>query len=185
MKRYFDTLDSLHRFTLSLDCQTDPVCCQHCSKTDQFVSHGFVYKKQRQGEPMAVGKRLLCSNRYGHAGCGRTVRLYLQTQIARLHYSTVQITAFLLALIAGHSIADAYQAATETTEPRNAWRWLHKVQRKLIDYRPLIHHRMADSGYLTTHTQRGILLSTLQHLFSRFGKDACAQFQQQTQRTFI
>lgn len=186
MKRYFESLESLHRFTLSLDCQTDPLCCQHCSKMDQFVSHGFVYKKQHQGDAHAVGKRLLCSNRYGHSGCGRTVRLYLVTEIARLHYTAVHITVFLLALLTGHSTQQAYQSATQTTQPRNAWRWLSKLQRKLLDYRIMIHNRMTPACHFTaTNKQPGIVLATLQRLFSRFGKGACAQYQRQTQTAFI
>ncbi len=185
MKCYFESLDALHCFSLSLDCQTDPIRCQHCSQCDQFVSHGFVYKKQHRGDPLAVGKRLLCSNRYGHSGCGRTVRLYLQTQIARLHYTAVQLSVFLLALLAGRSIQQAYQSATQTSEPRNAWRWLNKLQRKLIDYRALIHRRMSAGRDTTPNKQHGILLSTLQLLFSLFGNSACARFQQQTQNTFL
>ncbi len=183
--RYFDTLDALHRFTLSLDCQTDPVRCQHCSQCDQFVSHGFVYKKQHQGDARAVGKRLFCSNRYGHSGCGRTVRLYLVTEIARLHYTVAHITVFLLVLLTGRSTQQAYQSATQTTEPRNAWRWLNKLQHQLIDYRTWVHNQLTAGSHGSQNKHRSILLSTLQSLFSLFGNRACAQFQRQTQRAFM
>ena len=75
--------------------------------------------------------------------------------------------------------------ATQTSEPRNAWRWLNKLQRKLIDYRALIHRRMSAGRDTTPNKQHGILLSTLQLLFSLFGNSACARFQQQTQNTFL
>lgn len=164
---YFDDLESLHRFTLSLDSQTEPLCCQHCSKRDQFVSHGFVYKKQHHGKTRTVGKRLFCSSRYGRSGCGRTVRLYLVAELSRLHYTATHLTVFLLALLAGQSTQRAYQTATQTTEPRNAWRWLNKLQRKRVDYRAMIYNRILKTPaccFTSTQTQRGILLSTLQHL---------------------
>ncbi|MES9859003.1 MAG: hypothetical protein ABW166_20735 [Sedimenticola sp.] len=104
MNRYYDDLATLHRFTLSLDCQADPLHCQHCSKSDQWVSHGYVYKKQCLGKTLAVGKRLFCSNRSGRSGCGRTLRLYLTTEVATLHYSAIHLAAFVLALLAGTTI---------------------------------------------------------------------------------
>ncbi len=186
MKRYFDDLDTLHRFTLALDSQPHPIRCRHCAKQGQFVSHGFVYKKHHQGERRTVGKRLFCSNRHGRSGCGRTVRLYLDTQIARLQYTVVHLTVFLLALLAGHSTQHAYQLATQTTDPRNAWRWLNKLNRKLIDFRAMIHnHRPAAWRSPSASPQHGVLLATLQHLFSRFGKSACRHYQQQTQTAFV
>lgn len=187
MKRYFDNLDSLHRFALSLDCQTDALCCQHCSKKDQFVSHGFVYKKQYHAKTRPVGKRLFCSNRAGRSGCGRTIRLYLTTELARLHYTATHLTVFLLRLLAGQSTQQAYQAATQTTEPRNGWRWLNLLQRRLIDYRAFINPPIArpPARFRAVTKQRRILLSTLQRFFSTFGESACSQYQSKTQRAFV
>ena len=185
MKRYFDDLDALHRFTLSLDSQPHPIQCRHCSKQGQFVSHGFVYKKQHQGEKRTVGKRLFCSNRSGRSGCGRTLRLYLTTELAFLHYTTVHLTAFLFALLSGRTIHHAYRTATQTAEPRNAWRWLNKLQRKLVDYRALLKTPCLQLTHRLTvrNKQRTILFATLQALFSSI--DICAQHQHRTQTTFL
>jgi hypothetical protein len=160
---------------------------------DQWVSHGFVYKKQHQGKRRTVGKRLLCSNRYGRSGCGQTRRLYLATELAFLHYTTVRMTLFLVALLAGDSIQKAYQTATHTTEPRNAYRWLNKLHRKIMDYRALLKTPCARQTYQSTvkTKPRGIVLSTLQLLFSTFTSsltsfpNCCAQYQHHTQTTFI
>ncbi len=185
MNRYFNDLDTLHRFTLTLDSQPHPIQCRHCAKRGQFVSHGFVYKKQHHGEKRAVGKRIFCSNRHGRSGCGRTLRLYLTTELAFLHYTTVHLTAFLFALLSGRSIQAAYLAATQTAEPRNAYRWLHKLQRKLIDYRALLKTPCLRLARRLTvkNKQRDILLSSLQGLFSTLG--SCAQIQQHTQTAFV
>jgi hypothetical protein len=187
MKRYFDDLDSLNRFTLSLDCQADSLRCQHCSKKDQFVSHGFVYKKQFHGKTRPVGRRLFCSNRYGRSGCGRTVRLYLKTELAKWHYTATHLTVFLLTLLAGQSTQQAYQVATQTTEPRNAWRWLNALRRKLIDYRVFVIPQTSQPvGLFKSMTkQRRIVLSTLQTFFSTFGESACSLYQSQTQCAFV
>ncbi len=187
MKRYFNDLDTLHRFTLSLDSQPHPIRCQHCSKQDQLVSHGFVYKKQHHGERRTVGKRLFCSNRYGHSGCGRTIRLYLVTEISRLHYTAAHMAAFLHALLDGLTIQKAYLTATHTPEPRQAYRWLNKLQCKHVAYRALFNAPclQPDCQFTVKTKQRHILLSTLQMLFSTLGKSACAQIQQRTQMSFV
>ena len=95
---------------------------------------------------------------------------------------------FLLALLAGQTTQQAYQTATLTTEPRNAWRWLNKLQRKLIDYKAMIYNRLlkTPAGCGTaTQTQRGILVSTLQHLFALFGEHVCIHYQRQMQTAFM
>jgi len=99
MIKFFKDLGRLHQFTLSLDFHQDMTQCHKCSKHDQFVSHGFVYKKQRQGDKTIVGKRIFCSNRYGKVGCGSTHRLYLTAQIPSLQYNTEHLFRFLLELI--------------------------------------------------------------------------------------
>lgn len=185
MKRYFDHLDTLHRFTMTLDCQPDSIQCWNCSKQGQFVSHGFVYKQQHQGQLRIVGKRIFCSDRNGRSGCGRTLRLYLATELAFLHYSAAVMALFLRALLDGSTIQEAYRAATQTLEPRNAYRWLNKLQRRLIDYRRFVASTRSptERPFRTKNKQRHILLSTLLALFERRGNCAC--YQQQTQTSFI
>jgi len=73
---------------------------------------------------MKVGKRLWCSYRYGRSGCGATVRLYTAEIIHRHRYTATELTAFLVTLISSLSISTAYKAATNSDEPRNAYRLL-------------------------------------------------------------
>ncbi len=185
MKHYFDHINTLHQFTMTLDCQPDSIQCKHCSKQDQFVSHGFVYKKQHQGEPRIVGKRIFCSDRNGRSGCGRTIRLYLITELAFLHYTAAIMVLFLRALLNGSTIQKAYLAATQKFEPRNAYRWLNKLQRKLVDYRLFVGSTASptDQPFRTKNKQRRILLSTLLALFELSSNCAC--YQQKTQNSFI
>ena len=118
---------SLHQFTMELDLHRDSLHCKNCAGGNDFISHGFVFEKCSQGEPRKVGKRLLCANRHGRSGCGATLRLYLSAGIPRLKYSAVVMTLFLTALLQGLSIQQAYQSATRTDDPRNAYRWLRGV----------------------------------------------------------
>ena len=72
MQTYFPSLDAIHQQTMQLACEP----CQHCGQAHQLVSHGFIRKKQPGGQDLQpVGKRVFCSNRYRHTGCGRTTLL--------------------------------------------------------------------------------------------------------------
>lgn len=190
MTLFFDTIDSLNQFTLALDYHSGALECQHCLKQDQFVSHGFVYKNQhieQREDKEPVGKRVLCSNRYGRSGCGRTLRLYLADYIPTLNRSTHHIAAFLLTLIAGNTIQGAYQQATNTIDPRNAYRWLTKCHTKLIDYRAFLATR--PSIILTSFKSRALRLKILLPTIARLRNTLCspfvAQYQLLQQRRFI
>ena len=187
MKRFFDTFDVLDRYTLEIDRYQDELQCQHCAKNDQFVSHGIVYKQRSQRHREAVGKRLLCSNRYGRSGCGRTFRLYVASQIPTLHYDATVLFVFLCSLLANLTVVDAYQKATGCDQARNAWRWLTKLDRKLGDYRCWLQTRIDTTITTFKHRTRRlqILLPTLQRLFSTFADCACASYQTRAQSIFM
>jgi hypothetical protein len=106
----------------AIDLQTrqlEHALCQHCQCAHQLVSHGFVYKKRR--EPNTKPSASLRSARTGTAtGCGRTTRLYLDAAIRNLHYAGEQLVAFVLALIAGSTVRQAYSAVTGKADPRHA-----------------------------------------------------------------
>lgn len=124
MQLYFARLEAIHQRTLSLHHER----CNHCHQIHQLVSHGFIYRKQ-SGRPskQAVGKQVLCSKRRGHTGCGQTMQLYVATTIRYLHFLGSCVVAFVLTLMAGTSVQQAYEETTGTAEPRNAYRWLHKM----------------------------------------------------------
>jgi len=187
MVKYFKNIESIHQFTLELERYSDSLNCHYCLKNDQFVSHGFVYKKQSRGEKRKVGKRIFCSNRSGRTGCGSTLRFYLSEELHAFHYNTSQLFIFLSSLIARLSIQAAYQQATGTREPRNAYRWLNRLQPKLIEYRRLL-KRPTKSIELTfkSSTKRfQILLPTIQSLFLNLGFQPCSEYQIIKQMRFI
>lgn len=141
MQRFFTDFNALNRFTLSLDYHQDSLQCPHCSKRRQLVSHGIIYKQHSIHERASIGKRILCSNRYGRSGCGRTVQLYVAQAIPSLRYSSAHLFIFLSSLLMNASVATAYQKATAQSTARNAWRWLGRVERNLMDFRSFLNRR--------------------------------------------
>lgn len=177
----------MHLFTLTLDTHSDHLNCQHCLKNDQFVSHGFIYKKQNQGEKQAVGKRIFCSNRSGRSGCGSTFQFYLSQEIPSLHYSTLELFIFLSSLLSSLTVQEAYEKATGTCDPRNAYRWLTKLQNKLMDYRCLLNTRTEPiiEIFKSKSKRFQLLLPTLQSLFLLMKEAPCADYQNLNQMSFI
>jgi len=92
----------------------------NCSQNNQFVSHGIIYKQRSIKVSEPVGKRLLCSNRYGRSGCGHTFQLTIADQVPRFHYGALQLFIFITSLFADFSVTTSYIKATGQSEARNA-----------------------------------------------------------------
>lgn len=187
MQRFFKDFESIDRFTLSLNCFGERLQCPHCSKSDQLVSHGVIYKQRSMNEREPVGKRVFCSNRYQHSGCGRTVQLYRTQVIPSLQYGTAQVFLFLSSLLMNLTLEDAYETATGQTEPRNAWRWLQKLMHKLTDFRFFLkdHLKLENACIQLNNRRLTLLLSTLKALFSELLHCPCAHYQLHSQHAFI
>jgi len=188
MQIYYPSLQAIEQQTMQLDCEQ----CGHCKQTHQLVSHGFIRKKRVGGEPEAVGNRVFCSNRLNHTGCGRTVQLYLDSTLRYLHYAGIAVVAFVLSLIAGMTIRNAYHHATGAVTPRNAYRWLKRLCAHLSVYHSLSHQaplqNTADAALVVASNRRLRLLplmSTFTLLLERFGQPLCAAYQRQLQRPFL
>jgi len=186
MKRFYPDFNTIDAFTLSLDYHQDELECVHCSKHDQFVSHGIIYKQRSSSFAEKVGKRLFCSNRYGRTGCGHTFQLYVATEIPHFRYGAAHLFVFISALLANHSISKAYIKATGQTEYRNAWSWLSRFMLKLSDYRSFLKVR-CDGGVTIPRPKSGNLkhlLPTLNRLFNS-NNNGCFHFQISQQQPFF
>ena len=183
MKIYHASLHAIQQQTLQLGHEQ----CSHCGLCQQLISHGFVYKKQALAAPQqAIGKRVFCSNRDGHSGCGRTIRLYLDTRVRYLHYAGCCVVAFVLLLMRGTSVQQAYRQVIGTEDPRNAYRWLTKCWAQLSVYRSLLHQPMLRQSVVTNpHPRLGLLVSTFTTLLQQFGPSLCARYQLILQRTLL
>ncbi len=186
MNRYYDNIDTIHQITMQLHLYSNILECLFCWKSNQFVSHGFIYKEHHHRECEAVGKRVICSNRYGKTGCGRTFSLTIANSIRDLAHTAIHLSAFIIALVAGKTIQKAYLKATGTNEPRNAYRWLNKIHKQSIDYRLFLKNRCANPVTYQSQSHRlRILLPLLKNLFEQLGKLPCAHFQRTAQSPFI
>lgn len=185
MQIYYTSLQAIKQQTMQLDNE----CCFHCKQSDQLVSHGYIYKKQQCAEPIAIGKRVFCSNRNRYAGCGRTMRLYLDAMVRYLNYAGSHVVAFVLALMTGMTVQCAYCQTTGIADPRNAYRWLDRLCKQLSDFRSLSHQPLlqeADSSAAAHRPARWPLLaSTFNWLGRQFGQSLCENFQLQLQRSFL
>jgi hypothetical protein len=184
MQRFFDTFSSIDLFTLSLDHHQDKTQCAHCLKNNQFISHGIIYKQTSIAERKPVGKRIICSNRYGRSGCGRTVQLYVSNRIPRLHYDASVVFAFISLLLAKVCVTQAYQQATGQFEARHAWRWLSKLMRQLSAYRGTLISR---TNAVIEHQSKRLrlLLPTLTQMIAQTNPSLCAFYQVNHQRAFM
>jgi len=192
MKRFYPDFESINAFTLSLDFHRNELECTHCSKHDQFVSHGFIYKQRSRSFAEKVGKRIFCSNRYGRMGCGRTFQLYVANEIPHFRYGAAHLFIFITALIANQTISEAYLSATGQSEFRNAWRWLSRLMLKLFEYRSFLKVR-CDDCFNRSHSRPNSLkhlLPTLARLFTSSkqftsNNNGCFDFQITQQQPFF
>ena len=185
MQRYYSSLPAIEQQTRQLEHAQ----CAHCKQTQQLVSHGFIRKKRVGAEPEAVGKRVFCSNRNNRTGCGRTMQLYVESTVRYLHFSGSCVVAFVLSLIAGLTVEHAYDLATGTATPRNAYRWMNRLRAQLSAYRSLSHRApLQDATAIgaANHSARLVsLTSTFKALLQRFGQPLCAAYQSHLQRSFF
>lgn len=186
MKIYYANLQAIEQQTMQLDT----VSCPYCKRTHQLVSHGFIRKKKNCAEPEAVGKRVFCSNRYHHKGCGRTIQLYLDATVRYLHHASSTLVAFMLSLIAGMSIQAAYCThVTGARTPRQAYRWLNRLDAQLSAYRGVSHRPPLCETAACAAPNRSArlvsLLTTFTALLHHLGPQPCAAYQLQLQRTFF
>ena len=113
MKQFYPNFESINVLTLSLDYHQNELECKYCSKNDQFVSHGIIYKQRSSTCAEKVGKRIFCSNRYGRQGCGRTFQLYVANELPSFRYGAAHLFIFITALISMQEVDEAYHQATK------------------------------------------------------------------------
>ncbi|MBL4910750.1 MAG: hypothetical protein JKX78_12160 [Alteromonadaceae bacterium] len=186
MQKFFKDLNAIEQFTTTLK-STPSLQCHYCLKHEHFISHGFVYKQHSTTCREAVGKRIICCNRYGHQGCGRTYQLDISRKLPKRHYSGAVLFAFISLLILGRSVCNAYIQATKQAQTRHAWRWLKQLKVNLMNYRGYlkvpIPVETADRMKHFKHHQ--LVLTTLTAMLFAVKGCPCAAFQFTQQIAFI
>jgi hypothetical protein len=186
MQKFFKDLPAIEQFTSTLK-STPSLQCQYCLKHEHFISHGFVYKQHSIACREAVGKRIVCCNRYGHQGCGRTYQLDISRKLPKRRYSNEVLFVFISLLFIGQSVCRAYAQATNQSQTRHAWRWLQKLKTNLMSYRGYLKVPISiDSANKVNHFKHHrLLLTTLASLMATKATCPCAAFQFKQQIAFI
>ena len=177
MQTFFSSFAAIEAFTRSLNLNTSDKTCKHCNQNDQWVSHGNVKKLGKH----PIGKRIFCSNRHNKTGCGRTQQLYIDTVIPGKHYSTTQLTAFIVQLLYGLWVEDAYRLAVDACDARQAWRWINALFSHLGSFRSQVKHPLSDNEWHCRHRSDRLhhLLPTLKQLFEEGWSFSAQQYKQQ------
>ena len=182
MKTFFQSLADIERYIDPYQ-RAYALRCKHCDAQGHLIGHGFIYKQVSMLKRNVVGKHLVCSNRFGHTGCGRTVQLLLAEQLPNRQYGAIQLSVFILLLLANVSVVTAYQQATGQVSTRHAWRWLNALKASLMYYRLLI-TSPPPIRYQHARSQHPIW-SALAALCATLTGEVCLAFQLQTQIDFI
>jgi hypothetical protein len=183
MQTFFNDIESIEQFTSSLKSMP-LLTCQYCLKQDHFISHGFVYKQHSISHKEAVGKRIVCCNRYGHQGCGRTKQLHIANVLPNRRYSAAVLAVFIHLLLIGCAVSEAYQRATGQIQTRQAWRWLSRLKANMMRYRGALAPPSA-SIKPPIIVRDSLLFTTLSRLFLSITPCPCAGFQLARQHAFI
>lgn len=180
MQVFFSSLQLLEAYTHSLNSHPKDDSCQHCLKNDQWVSHGYVYKRSTSQGITLAGKRIICSTRYGRHGCGRTRQLYLDHCIPGRRHTVDTVIMFIGLLIKGIWLEDAYREALQDHErdSRHAWRWINGLYKQLGRFRSAFNLSVNNEDHYTTphHRRLRILLPTLSALLRKQEAPATIQF---------
>ena len=180
MKQFFHSMTEIRQHLNSLPY----AACPYCQKQGCLVPHDNVYRYHDRSL-VPVGKRIFCSNRYTHSGCGRTYRLYLAQVVPGLHYAATHVMLFITLLLAGKTIAHAYFAATQQPNPRHAYRWLNRLQRQCCTFRCQLKTPHLASPMVYRSRRFQVVLGTLSCLIAQLGNSFCLHFQVLSQRAFF
>lgn len=183
MQKFFNDLHAIEQFTSTLK-STPSLQCQYSTKTEHFISHGFIYKQHSIACREAIGKRIVCCNRYGHQGCGRTYQLDIVSKLPKRRYSNAVLLVFISLLLIGQSVCHAYVQATKQGQTRHAWRWLKQLKANLMSYRGYLKVPIALVAP-NNYKHHRLLLITLASLLSTQATCPCAAFQFKQQSAFI
>lgn len=176
MKLFYPSIEDIEQIT----AQLQKIPCPHCHCELHLLSHGYIYKSLPGQAPVVVGKRVFCSNRRCHQGCGRTCPLYLACCLRFMHYRAAVVARFIALLICGAGVEAAYLSATGALDARQAWRWMDKLVANLPRLRGNLSGVTKDSFPFRSKRRR-LVCETFRGLNTNF----IQRLQLQTQQLFL
>lgn len=150
-------------------------------------AHGYVYKASPCIGIKVTGKRILCRDRYGRAGCGHIRQLYIADVIPRCKYRLPVVIAFIKSLLSGVLLEPAYLDATgsRTKEARHGWRWVKVFLTSLDGWRTLISKPLETFVASSRSHDLAVLLLTLERLLNGSFLSTIQSTQLHCQRAFF
>lgn len=159
--------------------------CPHCQIRGTLTRHGKLYGYTLPAVSCRVHKgfRLLCSNRYRHYGCGRTVSVCFASVLRRCVVSAQDMWLFVRGLLAGErcfTVARRLSIATSLTSP---YRWKARLQHAQFSLRSILQpHLPTSAGHRTLPEA---WLQPYDQLRQRTPNDAIRWLQYQFQRSLF
>lgn len=117
--------------------------CPHCRRLGTINAHGFLRGYSESGAAFVTrGRRFFCSNRGQRPGCGRTFSILLASLLSRSVVTATTLTVFVLAALAGLSIASAWlQAVSRRFSPSTGFRLWRRIINAQVHLRSQLSRR--------------------------------------------
>lgn len=151
--------------------------CPHCQKQGHLIRHGYLYGYAEHSpiERTQRAKRIFCSNRGRHTGCGRTFALYHPYIIPAMQITTLSLWLILWTFIRGLSLLKAAHKLQLQFHISTLFRYLKRfrlrqsfLRQKLFSLFPIPPNTQSTSALLQTLEHFQYLTSTLKSPFAAF-----------------
>ena len=163
----------------------DFVPCPHCHVTGCLNKHGKRKRyDERTGEETLCNARVFCNNRGNMGGCGKTYPVILMERMYQRIVSCQTLWGFLLLLLAGNRIKDAWEDTTRAFHTDTGYKTRESFRKNQSHIRTLL----TRCGTLRKWNDiPDPLLQTIQHLKTAFRTSSCpvSAFQLHFQKPFL
>ncbi len=159
--------------------------CPHCHVTGCLNKHGKRNRyDERAGKETICAARVFCNDRGNMDGCGKTYPVVLIERMYQRIVSCQTLWSFLLLLLAGGSVKDAWEDATSAFCLDTGYKLRASFIKSQSHIRTLL-NRFGPPRKLNNITDP--VMQTIQHLKTAFRASSCpvSAFQLHFQRSFL
>jgi hypothetical protein len=154
-----------------------------CRRVGCLIGHGRLRGYGAGGERVVLGQRVLCSNRRGRRGCGKTFPIYPCDVLRRRQVHAPRLFDFFTGMLRGLSRYAAWKALGLIFSIRHAYRLWQAFVDQRLRLRALLCRLLAPPKSTAALPE----LQLLEHLQAAFAAAACpiAAFQLHFQEGFL
>jgi hypothetical protein len=160
-----------------------PCLNPECRRVGWLIGHGWLRGYDASGERVIRGQRVLCSNRRGRRGCGKTFPILPCDVLYRRQVAAPQLFDFFTGMLRGLSRHAAWQALGLIFSIRHAYRLWQAFVDQQLRLRALLSRLLAPPQSAAALPE----MQLLEHLQAAFAAAACpiAAFQLHFQEGFL